>query len=125
MSARSSEASRVQDILDVVGETLDDIAASGMTRNNFLYPQTPLDKLASEGVVNRIFRITEELCHLDDVAIEYGLPVRQARHVRNLMAHVYAQVDMAAVWAMIEEDLPAIQNGAKSYARVLGIEPGY
>ena len=60
MSAKGSDLARIQEIWDVGVQTQNQIASLGFTRNRFLEPQSDVDDLIGEGIMNRVLRITEE-----------------------------------------------------------------
>ena len=42
------------------------------------------------------------------VAAHPDLPWKQMRGMRNVLIHGYAEVDLAVVWAIVQEDLPGL-----------------
>lgn len=125
MSAKYDDLSRIQEIYDVARETKRLIAESKFTKDRFLNPDSPIDKLAAEGILNLVFRITEEVSHLDhDLAHTYDFERRAATGVRNRLAHAYGDVDREVIWSVVANDLDALIKSCRSYCDDQGVEPG-
>ncbi len=90
MSAKHDDWARLQEIYDVVRETRIQMEQIGFTKERFLDPENAQDDLISEGLMNRVFRVTEEVGHLsDEVARRYGFDRQGVLGVRNRLAHAY------------------------------------
>ena len=123
MSAKSTDLGRIQEIYDIVTQTRDQIQAIGLTREAFLNPPDDTTDLASEGVMNRIFRMTEEAGRVSaDVAEAYGFDSAGARGIRNRLAHVYGDVDREIIWQVVEKDFDTLLEACEAYCEDNGID---
>ena len=122
MSARSNDLSRIQEIYDIIVQTQEQLSSLQFTEERFLDPQDDTDDLLAEGFMNRVFRVTEELGHIEDtVAQKYGFDTRGAKGVRNRLAHVYGEVDKQIVWKVLAEEFDEIEAACRQYGADLGI----
>lgn len=64
MSAKESDLLRIQEIYDVVTQTQAQVKELGLSKEQFISPKSARDELIAEGLVNRVFRVTEEGCKL-------------------------------------------------------------
>lgn len=123
MSAKGSDLARIQEIWDIGVQTQSQIASLGFTRNRFLEPQSDVDDLIGEGIMNRVLRITEEAGRIsEEVAKEYGFERQAASGVRNRLAHAYGEVDREIIWQVLECDLPALLKACQSYCDDQGLD---
>lgn len=123
MNAKNNDLDRVQEIWDVGNQTKRQIESLGFNKNRFLAPANDEDDLIAEGLINRIFRITEETGRIsDEIANSYGFERRAASGVRNLLAHAYGEIDREILWEVIETDLDELLNACKQYCDDLGME---
>lgn len=78
------------------------------------------DLKTQSAVVRQIEIIGEAVKNLSAelVASETAVPWRQIAGTRDRLIHAYFKVDLDAVWAMIEQDLPQLKENAR---RMLGI----
>lgn len=114
---------RIQEAHDVIVQTQVQIASLGFGRERFLAPETDEDDLIAEGLMNRVFRVVEELGKIsDDVARRYGFDSHAVRGVRNRLAHAYGEVDRAIVWQTIERDFPQVLAACRVYCDDVGID---
>lgn len=120
MNAKRDDAARIQEVYDVVSQTLAQVEDVGFTRERFVLPKCPEDDLMAEGLMNRVFRATEEGSKLSDEFAEYGFPLKEMSGLRNILAHAYGQVDRAIVWAVIEKDFPNLLSACEDYCRDKG-----
>jgi uncharacterized protein with HEPN domain len=69
------------------------------------------DLKTQSAVIRQIEIIGEAVKQLSDnaKAAEPGTPWRLIAGTRDRLIHAYFQVDLAAVWAMVEQDLPPLQ----------------
>ncbi len=123
MNARPNDLARIQEIYDISKQTKEQIVALGFNKERFLDPDNDQDDLIAEGLMNRVFRITEETGRItEDIASEYGFDTRGARGIRNRLAHVYMEVDRDIIWATIEQDLDLLIGACLKYCSDNGIE---
>ena len=123
MSAKHDDWARLQEIYDVVRETRIQMEQIGFTKERFLDPENAQDDLISEGLMNRVFRVTEEAGHLsDEVARRYGFDRQGVLGVRNRLAHAYGEVDREIIWSVIEEDFDELLDACRRYCADNDIE---
>ena len=123
MSAKSSDLGRIQEIYDLVRQTWAQIDSLGFTKERFLNPPNDADDLIAEGLMNRVFRITEEAGKIsEEVAARYGFDTRGASGVCNRLAHAYMEVDREIVWSVLEDDCPALLAACAAYCDDMGID---
>lgn len=123
MSVKGSDLARIQEIWDVGVQTRSQIASLGFTRNRFLEPQSDVDDLIGESIMNRVLRITEEAGRIsEEVAKEYGFERQAASGVRNRLVHAYGEVDREIIWQVLECDLPALLKACQSYCDDQGLD---
>lgn len=79
------------------------------------------DLKTQSAVVRQIEIIGEAVKNLsaDMVASASGVPWRQIAGTRDRLIHAYFKVDLDAVWAMVEQDLPPLKETTR---RVLGLD---
>jgi uncharacterized protein with HEPN domain len=70
------------------------------------------DRKTQSAVIRQLEIIGEAVKNLsaDLVAKETAVPWRQIAGARDRLIHAYFSVDLDAVWAMIEQDLPALRR---------------
>lgn len=125
MNARPNDLARIQEIYDISLQTKKQIKALQFNKERFLNPSTDQDDLIAEGLMNRVFRITEEAGRItENVALRYGFDTRGARGIRNRLAHVYMEVDRDIIWATIEEDLDILIDACLKYCEDNEVEIG-
>lgn len=90
MSARKNDLLRVQEMYDVVTQTLVQLEELNITKDQFVSPRTTTDELIAEGFANRVLRVTEEGGGLPELF--GGLRIRVARDER------FAQPSCARLW---------------------------
>lgn len=123
MNARPNDLARIQEVFSVATQTLAQIESLGFTKERFLDPATDQDDLLAEGIMNRVFRITEEVGRIDDsIAAEYGFDTRGASGVRNRLAHAYLEVDREIVWDVVEKELPGLIEGCRRFCDDRGFD---
>lgn len=122
MNAKNSDMLRIQEIYDLVSQTQLDIAEVGMTKERFLEPHNKEDILIREGLENRVFRIAEEGGKLGVEAEGYGFDRKAMSGLRNILAHVYAQVDHRIIWNVIVKEFPALLVSCKAYCLDQGFD---
>ncbi len=116
MNAKIDEAASIQEIYDVATLTKDEVEAIGLTKEHFLDPKSPAVSLIAEGIINRVFRITEEVGHLSsETAEQYGFERQGAAGVRNRLAHAYGEVDREIIWDIVENELEDLIAECRAY----------
>ena len=121
MSAKENDLLRIQEIYDVVTQTLAQVKEPNMTRGRFVSPVSVEDELIAEGLANRVFRVTEESVKLSDLFSEYGFELREMGGLRNRLAHAYGTVDMGIVWDVLQVEFLKLQKGCEQYCDEKGI----
>ena len=116
MSAKMSDALRVQEIFDVVTQTLEQLGVIGLTRARFVNPVGAADELIVEGLVNRVLRVTEEGGKLSAPFAAYGFEMREMSGLRNRLAHAYGTIDKEIIWQVLEDEFPKIVQACERYA---------
>lgn len=125
MSAMSDDLSRVQEIHDIITHTQEQLRSLEFTKERFEKPESDSDDLIAEGLMNRVFRVTEEAGRMSpEAAGAYGFDTRGARGVRNRFAHVYGEVDRGIVWEVIENDFPNLLESCARYCEDKGVDLG-
>jgi uncharacterized protein with HEPN domain len=78
---------------------------AGMTGDEFL-----ADIKTQDAVLRRFEVIGEAAAHLTDEtrALFPDVPFHQMRGMRNIIAHVYGEVDLTIVWRTVREHLPGL-----------------
>lgn len=124
MSARKDDPARVCEILEVIVSTQRQIEELGLTGDAFIHPSNAAEELMADGLVSRVLRVTEETGCLSSDLEQYGVPVRSARDMRNIIAHTYRRVDRVAIWQTVVEDFPSIRAACERYCTDRGIALG-
>jgi uncharacterized protein with HEPN domain len=78
------------------------------------------DLKTQSAVVRQIEIIGEAVKNLgaELLASESGVPWRQIAGTRDRLIHAYFKVDLDAVWAMVNKDLPVLRDNVR---RMLGL----
>ena len=77
-------------------------------------------RLVQDAVIRNLQTLTESSQRLsDDIrATEPQVPWRELAGFRNVIVHGYLGIDLAAVWLVVEQDLPSLAAGlARMIAR--------
>lgn len=123
MSAKASDFARVQEMYDIIKLTQRQIAGLGITETRFKEPANDADELIAEGIMNRVFRLTEEAGALSDEALaRYDFDRRSIKGVRNRLAHAYGSVDRDVLWRVVTEDFDKLLEGCHQYCDDRGLE---
>lgn len=123
MSAKRDDISRIHEIYSVIEETQGQMRRLAFAKDRFLRPQGDADDLISEGILNRVLRVTEEAGSVSrEVASRYGFDQAGVRGVRNRLAHAYGDVDREIIWEVIQSDFPALLKACRRYCDDEGIE---
>lgn len=121
MIAKRDDLARVQEIYDVVCQTLRQLAETGFDQARFVEPATAEDDLMAEGLANRVFRVAEEGGRLSEGFSAYGFPLREMAGMRNILAHAYGQVDRVIVWRVLTTDFPNLAAACERYCEDRGL----
>ena len=125
MNAKSDDLARLQEIYDIIMQTKQQMVALSFTKDRFVEPKTDEDDLMAEGVMNRVFRVTEEAGRLsDEVSSVYGFERHAVLGVRNRLAHAYGEVDREIIWTVIEQDFDALMEACVAFCEDRGIDIG-
>lgn len=123
MSARPNDLARIQEVFNVATQTQKQVKELGFTKRRFINPSTVEDDLIAEGIMNRVFRITEEVGRIDGaIAQEYEFDTHGASGVRNRLAHAYLEVDREIVWDVVKTEIPVLIEACKKYCDDNGID---
>lgn len=123
MNAKNNDLARIQEIWDVASQTATQIEELSFAKTRFLNPTNSTDDLIAEGLMNRVFRITEETGQIsDDTAQRYGFERSATSGVRNRLAHAYGEVDREIIWEVIDSDLAVLQDSCIRYAEDMGVD---
>jgi uncharacterized protein with HEPN domain len=109
------QKSRLRDILEAVKRIdsyLDGVSKDAFSRN--------VEK--QDAVIRRIEIIGEATSHLspETRAMLSGLPYRKMRGMRNVVAHDYANVDIAIVWEVATVHLNDVRRILEEYFERIG-----
>lgn len=123
MNAKRDDFARIQEIYDIITETQRQISALPFSRHQFIEPGNDMDDLIAEGIMNRVFRVTEEAGHVDaTTASTYGFERSAVNGVRNRLAHAYGEVDREIVWSVRENDFPQLLAACQAFCDDRGLE---
>ncbi len=123
MSAKPNDLGRIQEIFDVVTQTQRQMSELAFTRERFLSPASTEEDLISEGIINRVLRVTEEAGRIsDEVSRAYGFDTKGAAGVRNRLAHAYGEVDREILWEVISRDFDELLSSCRAYCDDKGLE---
>lgn len=123
MSAKQSDLGRIQEIFDVVTQTQQQMRELGFTRERFLLPASTEDDLISEGIINRVLRVSEEAGKIsNEVSHAYGFDTKGASGVRNRLAHAYGEVDREILWEVISKDFDELLASCHTFCDDKGLE---
>ena len=124
MSARGNDELRIREIWDNVWSLERRIAATGMTRRQFVSPANEVQETIVEGLTFQLYRMLEEAVNLTDGAkiAHADLPWDELRGMRNRLAHDYPGTNSDIVWETFEQGIPLLEKLCRDYARRVGIE---
>ena len=74
--------------------------------------------LVQDAVIRNLQTLTESSQRLSDElkATEPRIPWRELAGFRNVIVHGYLGVDLGAVWLVVEQDLPALDDAVSRMA---------
>lgn len=122
MNAQDSDIKRMQEIVNVIQQTQQQIEEIGMNKTRFVNPCDAAEELIVEGLENRVFRVAEEGGRMSEAAEAFGFERKTMSGLRNILAHAYGQVDHEIVWNVIEKDFPALLKACEAYCESLGFD---
>ena len=122
MSAMPSDEQRVQEIYDIVTQTLADIEDIQLTRECFINPKTSNERLIVEGLEARIMRATEEGGKLSDKFSTYGFALKEMGGLRNRLIHAYGSVNREILWEVLEVNFPELEKACLAYCQDAGLD---
>lgn len=72
-------------------------------------------RLVQDAVIRNLQTLTESSQRLPEAikATEPAVPWRELAGFRNVIVHGYLGIDVAAVWLVIEQDLPALAEAVR------------
>ena len=75
-------------------------------------------RLVQDAVIRNLQTLTESSQRLSNEikATEPQIPWRELAGFRNVIVHGYLGVDLAAVWLVVEQDLPALGDAVSRMA---------
>jgi uncharacterized protein with HEPN domain len=78
--------------------------------------------MVQDAVVRNLQTLTESSQRLSAAikAAEPQVPWRELSGFRNILVHGYLGVDLVAVWAVIEQDLPVLDDALQRMAALVG-----
>jgi uncharacterized protein with HEPN domain len=122
MNAKQNDTLRIIEIKTIGIDTLNKIESLHITEEMFLNPKNDVEELMTEGILNRVFRFTEELGKISDsIAEKYNFDTAGARGIRNRLAHVYGDVQRDLVWVVLQNELVGIVKSCEDYLSDNGI----
>jgi uncharacterized protein with HEPN domain len=101
----------VADLLDLCEQ-----AARIVGRGRERFDSDEVYPLAAEALIHRIGEATARLSD-QFKGRQPGIPWREIRGMRNLVAHDYGRIDRQILWTTLERDLPAIAERLGSVDR--------
>lgn len=104
-TSQPDDARTAQTLRDIV--QFGRYAAELVSRGRAAYDQDLMLQLAAEAIVRRVGEAVARL-DPDFVAAHPAIPFRQAKGIRNLVAHRYHIVDPSVVWGVLENRMPAL-----------------
>jgi uncharacterized protein with HEPN domain len=72
-------------------------------------------RLVQDAVIRNLQTLTESSQPLSEAikATEPGVPWRELSGLRNVIVHGYLGIDVAAVWLVVEQDLPSLAEAVR------------
>lgn len=102
---KRSQILRVYDVLDCIHKIQSYLA--GKDKDSFLQ-----DKMAQDAVVRNIEIIGEAAKQISgDICAAYpGIPWRDMKAIRDVIAHGYFDVNVEVVWVVATEEIPPLED---------------
>lgn len=112
------------EIYEVIQETRRRLNELGISRDQFIDPDTALARNAVDGIHSCVYRVAEEVSNLDYATMSQfpEIPWDAVRGMRNRLAHDYRGVDAAFVWDAAHDDFDELERVCISYCEKRGIE---
>lgn len=102
-------AERIIEDIEVVNRQMDHFA---LTEEMFCNDHSFAGELAYDALMNPVYRIVEDACHLSDsfsgAYLEFAW--REMKGFRNFIAHAYGSVNRAIAWDVITLRLPELHR---------------
>jgi len=98
---RNAERLRhIADAINQIHEFAHEISEFEFTRN----------ALINNAILYQFTIIGEAIVHVDDkILAKFDYPWYKVRAFRNLIAHEYFGIQLSAVWAVVQKDLPGLK----------------
>lgn len=124
MSARQDDERRIGEIWHTSRQLQRRLAESGLGRDAFLKPSSPMEEMAVDGILYSLYRILEEATNLSDgTKITFPhVPWDAIRGMRNRLAHDYPGTRFDVVWDTIDENLRVLQDMCETYCADRGLD---
>lgn len=124
MSARQDDERRIGEIWHASKQLQRRISDSGLGRDVFLSPTSPMEEMAVDGILYGLYRILEEATNLNDgtKVMFPDVPWDSIRGMRNRLAHDYPGTRFDMVWDTIDKNLAALQEMCKRYCDDRGLD---
>lgn len=80
--------------------------------------------LVQDAVVRNLQTIAESTQRLSTTLkdSEKGIPWGSVAGFRNVLVHGYLEIDLYAVWSVVERDLPALADAVDRMAQFIGLD---
>lgn len=107
---RDKDRRRINRIVKNGKRLADRISFTGTTRDSFINDGSEAGLLAYDAIMILVLQIVEDAGMLSDDLKESlpNQPWRNIKGFRNLLAHVYYQVDKEMAWDIVSRDIPAL-----------------
>ena len=108
MKSPKEDKAYLQDILQAIGTIRS--YTSGMNAEKFKH-----DHMVMDAVIRQLAIVGEAASHLPEELRKKDpqIPWKSVVGMRNILVHAYAEVDEGVVWNVVQNDLEALENGAK------------
>lgn len=105
-------AERIVEDIDIVQRRIEYFS---MTKDSFCLGHSFEDEIAYDAIMNPVYRIVEDACHLSDELTKAHPSVawREMRGFRNFIAHGYGSINREIAWKAIRDDLPELKSIAR------------
>ena len=124
MSARQDDERRIGEIWHASKQLQRRISDSGLGRDVFLSPTSPMEEMAVDGILYGLYRILEEATNLNDgtKVMFPDVPWDSICGMRNRLAYDYPGTRFDMVWDTIDKNLAALQEMCKRYCDDRGLD---
>ena len=88
------------------------IAYFGLTAESFCNDHSFEGEIAYDAVMNPVYRIVEDACHLSDefMSLNESFSWREMKGFRNFVAHGYGAINRTIAWGVIKRHLPELKH---------------